>query len=441
MNKISALYYDAVKQDSQNLYKQLIPLKESFARDALLYGKDEVRFLNVPYIVTEDKINNFEYIVNTTYKILEKVTKKFTEDKAFRKLFGFSNVLNKLICADSHYPITIPVMRMDIFYDEDTGKAKFCEINTDGTSAIRETMDIQRAFAATSVFDKLQNECELGFDDLYEKLVDSIMDSYFEYEYKTENPVVAIVDYAQNSYIAEYSIIKRAFERRGYECIMANLPDLSYKHKYLHYGDKKIDLVYRRAVTCEIMNKIEESKAFIKNALEGRTALVGHFRTQVAHNKVLFAMLHKPQVQAILTNEEVDFVKEYFPFTTQMKNGNYDFNEIKYSKDKWVVKPKDMYGASNVYVGVDLTQQEWEEALDKAIKEDYILQEYCPAYKIKNSYFDEEGNLIEGKFGTMMGLYVFGKRLAGFLPRASSKGIIAGYDGGYSMGTFTEGKK
>lgn len=438
MSTICDKYYEFVKDDNTNLKEELSPLKEAFEREALIYGKDEVRFLNVPYIVTKDKYKNFEYIVDTTYRILDKITKKFISDRSFRKLFGFSNTLNKLIISHSHYPDTIPIMRMDIFYDEESGKAKFCEINTDGTGAMRECMEIQKAFAQTNVFNEISKKYSLKFDDLYEKLVDSILSSYFKSDYKTENPVIAIVDYAENSYMIEYLTIKHAFEKRGYECIMANLPDLDFKHKYLYYGDKKIDLVYRRAQTCELMNKIGESKAFIKNALEGRTAVMGHFKTQVAHNKMLFALLDKPQIQKILTDEENAFIKEYFPFTTQMKNGNYNFNEIKYSKNNWVVKPKDMYGASNVYVGCDLTQQEWEDALEKAISEDFILQEYCPAYKIKNSYFDKEGNLIEDRFGTMIGLYVFGGKLVGFLPRASNKGIIAGYNGGFSMGTFTE---
>lgn len=439
MTDIPAVYYNAVAENKDEVYKQLTPLKEAFEREALLYGKDEVRFLNVPYIVTKEKYENLEYIVNMTYNILDKITKKFVSDRSFRKLFGFSNALNKLIMSDSHYPNTIPIMRMDIFYDEESNKAKFCEINTDGTGAMRECMEIQKAFSEAEAFSQIFDKYKLHYDNLYEKLADSVLNTYFNSKYQTLNPVIAIVDYAENSYVIEYLAIKQEFEKRGYECIMANLPDLSFKHKYLYYGDKKIDLVYRRSQTCELMNKISESKAFIKNALEGRTAVVGHFKTQVAHNKMLFALLDKPQLQSILTEEEKHFVREYFPFTTQMKNGNYNFNEVKYSKDKWVVKPKDMYGGSNVYVGLDLSQKEWENALDEAINKDFILQQYCPPYKIKNSYFDNEGNLIEGKFGTMLGLYVFEGKLVGFLPRASNKGIIAGYDGGFSMGAFTEG--
>ncbi len=46
--------------------------------------------------------------------------------------------LEELILNRPTYYSPIPIARIDIFYNEKTGDFKFCEFNTDGTSAMNE---------------------------------------------------------------------------------------------------------------------------------------------------------------------------------------------------------------------------------------------------------------------------------------------------------------
>lgn len=441
METLEERYLKEVHNNKNNLRKELSSLKENFKREALLYGKEEVRFLNVPYIISQKDVALLKQTAEKTYQILEKITRHYINDQNYRNLFGFSSLTNKLILSNAHYDCMIPIMRMDIFFNPKTKEIKFCEINTDGTSALKEIMDIDQAFVGTETFKNIGGENNLKFSNMYDILADSILDVYSTFRFKVNDPLVAIADYTENAAMPELGMIKTAFKNKGLRSIITNMRDFTYKNNHLYYGEHKIDLVYRRASTLEVMDKIEDSEALMQNTFEGETAILGHFRTQVAHNKMLFALISKPATQAILTDDEKSFVLAHFPFTTQMKNGNYDFNEVKYSREKWVVKPKDAVGESKVYVGTDMEQSAWENALNEGISKDCLLQEYCEPFKMPNSYYNDDGVYTEDQFGTMIGLYVFNGELKGFYPRAGKSGLISKGHGGFSMGAFIEEEK
>ena len=64
--------------------------------------------------------------------------KEYLKNPSYRKLFPFSRKLEELILIPNGYQSLLPIARFDIFYNEENGNFKFCEINTDGTSAMNE---------------------------------------------------------------------------------------------------------------------------------------------------------------------------------------------------------------------------------------------------------------------------------------------------------------
>ena len=101
-------------------------------------GNNYTRTLQIPKIYDRKTIDRFSEIVDTTYGIFEKVIRNYLEDSEYRKLFPFSKELEELILLPVPYPATVPICRIDIFYNEENGDFKFCEFNTDGTSAMNE---------------------------------------------------------------------------------------------------------------------------------------------------------------------------------------------------------------------------------------------------------------------------------------------------------------
>lgn len=426
-------YIKLIKNDKQNLFTQLDGVRDIFAREALLYAHSEIKFLLCPKIITKKMQEDFRAISEMTYRILAKVTEKYIEDASYRKLFGFDAELESLILSPCSFTHTIPIMRADIFYNEETGDFKFCEINTDGTSAMKENADVSEAFSSTEVCKDFMREQPLYAYDVFDSVTDEILAAYAQSGGTLKRPTVAIADFTESATIPEFEAIRQVFEAKGIKAIVADVRQFTFKKNYLYFADKKIDIIYRRAVTDEIMQKKDEIEDFMK-ALEGsKTCIVGHTKTQVAHNKTVFGVLYHPETKKFLSEEEAAFIDAHIPFTTALKNGNYDYNEVLLNKDEWVIKPSDMYGAKNVCVGCEFTDAEWEKALKEGIKNDYLLQKYCTPYKSYNLYFDENGQLLSDSFNNMTGLYIFGGRFAGVYSRASVKGIISGTTGGFTV--------
>ena len=66
----------------------------------------------------------------------------------------------------------------------------------------------------------------------------------------------------------------------------------------------RINAIYRRAVTCDIMRNYDKVQPFIKAAENNDVCLIGDFKTQVIHNKIVFKILHDDMTSAFLTDEE-----------------------------------------------------------------------------------------------------------------------------------------
>ena len=63
----------------------------------------------------------------------------------------------------------------------------------------------------------------------------------------------------------------------------------------------RVDAVYRRAVTSDVLTHFDEVPGLLEAAEHNAVCLVGGFRTQIVHNKILYKVLHLPETQRLLS--------------------------------------------------------------------------------------------------------------------------------------------
>ena len=429
-------YIQLIENDLETTRKEILAVQKDFKTEADRFDADPVEFGIVPKFFTQEIREHFTSITGTMYGILIKVIERYLKDEEYRKLFGFEPLLEQLILSNSGYESLLPILRIDVFYNEETGVFKFCECNTDGTSGMGEEWDIAQAMASTSVFRTFAQDKNIVQDDLFEALIDEFLKIYDGYDKKVADPVIAVVDFMESGVCAEFETFKKRVEARGYKAIVADIRQLTYKNKSLYHNGIKIDAVYRRAVTGEIMAKKETCSDFIQSILEEAVCVIGHPRTQIAHVKLHYIILSLPQTQAFLTDSEIEFIQKHIPFTTMLQNDDYDPDQILSHKDDWVIKPSDMYASKNVCVGKNMTDKEWSEAFERGVQNNYLLQSYYEPYHSENAYFDDEGNLVVDYFRNITGLYVFNGKFSGVFSRISTKAIISSNYQGLSLGSM-----
>lgn len=385
-----------------------------------------VRTLYIPKLFTLDEVALFEQLIATLYGIFYKVMEQYRVDADYRKLFGFDERLEKLILREPTYDCPLPIARIDIFLDEETGDFHFCEFNTDGSSAMNEDRELNNAIKLTKAYQEFAAKHELRTFELFDSWVEAFLAIYATYKHKKVNPHVAIVDFMESATNEEFKIFAKAFDKQGISVEICEIRDLIYEDGVLKSpSGVGIDAIYRRAVTSDIMKYYDDVQPFIQAVVDEKVCLIGDFRTQIAHNKVLYKILHDERTKAFLTEEENAYVKAHVPFTVSLEDGKFDYEEVISHKNNWIIKPEDSYGSKGVHAGVECTDAEWKQFVDDCINQGYILQQFCMPYESVNIDLVKEPDAPFRPYCNLTGLFVYNGKFKGCYSRISQSEIIS----------------
>ena len=393
-----------------------------------LYHGQVVHSLYLPKIFTPEMTAHIRYIAETMARIMVKAMKHYQSDPEYRKLFGFDEKYEELLMINPCCRDILPVCRVDIFLNENDGSFKFCELNTDGTSAMNEDRELNNAAGLLAYVKELRKEFDLQPFELFDTLTESFMENYATYEYRVDAPTVAIVDFLElgcSEY--EFEEFRKSFERRGVKCIIADIRKLKFDGSHLHAEDGTvIDLIYRRAVTSDIMEHFDEVKDFISAVREHCVCLMGNFITQAVHDKVFFIVLRNEATKKFLTDEENAFIEEHVPVTAFLTDENIEKLELFRDRKKWLLKPENWYGARGIYAGIDYSEEEWEFFIDRYRNTKYLVQEFVTPYRSENIDFEMKNREIKFReYSNLTGLYVYCGHFAGVYSRQSEVNIIS----------------
>lgn len=381
-------------------------------------GNNYTHTLHIPKFFTQEDKQIFKGIVDQTYGIFTKVIHAYKKDKEVRALFPFSKELEELILLEPRYQSLIPICRIDIFYNEDTKDFYFCEFNTDGTAAMNENQRLNDFLSMHNIVQKDKRQYE------YLELVNAWVRELFtlakEDQKIPDYPMIAIVDFLDHAYLNELYVFQEEFKKAGCQCEVIDIKDLVYKdgRLYSKHTNRAIDLIYRRAVTSDILSHRDECLDFLQAVKEDAVCLVGAFQTQIIHHKEIMKLFFHPLIQKYLNEEEKAFIEKHCPATYELTS-DLDLS----NKDEWIIKPKDSYGAKGVWAGVDLKEEEWKKVVDQNRDKNYIVQKYITPYKTWNIDLARLDDFQ--KFTNMTGLYTFNGKFYGVYSRLSDSGIIS----------------
>ncbi len=401
---------------------------EEMRRGTATYKGVPIKFGYLPKYFSREGFAKLKSDLEQAWRILVRVIEEYLDEPDYRALFGFPPELEEMILRRPAYSTLLPVCRLDIFLNEETGEFKFCEFNADGSSAMNENAELYRTYRNTLLYREMDKLYEQEMFELFDSWVETFLRIYAEGQ-NTEShklPAVAIVDFLEKgSSAAEFTAFREAFERAGCRAYVAEIRDMRYENGRLLTGEgHTVDAVYRRAVTSDILAHREEVMPFLQAVRDRSVCLIGDFCTQVVHDKVLFRILHDPRTSAFLSEEDKAFISDHVPFTAMLTRETADREDVRKDKDRWIIKPRDSYGAHGIYPGRLCSEEEWNAQLDLRADTDYILQEFVTPCRTDNIYFGVE-NPGWQSFSNMTGVYLYGGHVAGIYSRASVTPIIS----------------
>ena len=423
-NILNKEYIDMIKNHESRYIEDYKATMEKVEKSDAKYKGRSIPTLYHPMFVSKEDVDNFGMIGKKMMDISNKLTDRFIEDKDFRKKFGFPEFIEELIEIDHGYNQNIPIGRFDIFY-KDRDNFKFCELNTDGSSAMNEDNTLSRIMLESLAIKDFAKEKNISYFELFNTWVEESIEIYKRTKDPKEKPNVAIVDFEESGTSMEFLEFQKAYRNAGYRCEIEDPRVLEYKDGKLFFKDYRIDMVYRRIVSYELIEKRQEIEAFIDAYRDKAFVCIGSIRSQVIHNKIFFKILHDKDTLEYLNEEERNFVKEHIPYTGLFAGEKEVFQKVLEAKNDYIMKPMDLNASQGVFVGRDFTMEAWKERLEEAFDKDYIYQEYFDPFQRDFILKTDEG-FQRDSFMTTIGLFMYNEKLKGLYTRIGQETIISG---------------
>ena len=394
----------------------------------------------LPRLFDHETYNKMKWLAETAHRVCEKVMRRYLDDPSYRELFDYDERLRELILIPQRYDALLPFARFDVFLNENTLTGGFCEWNADGSSGMNEDRELNISIKQSKTYELFATHHDMKTSDLFNPWVEEFIKIYNTFENRVERPTFAIVDFMENAVVDEFKVYARYFGEHGYPCLVEDVRDLVYDAEKRELRDKKgrkIDAIWRRSVTNDILNNWEESQPMISAVRDGAVALIGSFAGHIVHDKQIFDAVFWPETREMLTMEEKTFVDEWVPQTKFLDDEHIDLDEVRKNKNNWIIKPTDQYGAHDVYAGSMHSQEEWEDIVDRFANgkagAPFLVQTYLTPFRtellpIENDLLVKDDAEIPREtvhYNNMPGLYSFNGTFGGVFARLGPKPIIS----------------
>ncbi|MGM0380038.1 MAG: hypothetical protein ACQEQE_09855 [Bacillota bacterium] len=424
--------YNELIENKEIYIKDFKKMKEKVKNSKAIYKEEPVPFLYLPKIYSKKELKEFKKITERIFDLVNTTINLYLNKKEVRDLYNFDKRLDELIRLDHGYVTNVPMGRFDLFY---YGKDnyKFCELNTDGSSAMLEDKELGDILSKSKIMRKYKEKKDIKRFELLNSWVDEvdkIKDEFFEKEKQSYN--LAIIDIFEKEPSYEFKEFKKHFNNRDYNCFIADARDVKYKDGYIYYGDKKIDIVYRRLVTKDLMENYNKINDFIKGIKAKKTCTIGSIKSQVVHTKLFFKVLHDKRFKKYINKEQKKFIDKAIPKTYKLNKVKKEYID---KKDKYIIKPIDSYASKGVFSGKDFSKAKWLDLLNAKVNQNYLIQQYCKPCLEKNVLIDSEDIEIK-KFNKIIGLYVYNENLTGIYTRVGLNPIISGLHDCFTLPSF-----
>lgn len=358
----------------------------------------------------------------------EKLVKRALGDDTILNELGLSHNELRMARIDPGYSVICVTSRLDCYLSE-TG-FKFLEYNAEDPAGVGDQMQLQKLIFSLDHNKEFLEYYAHWYPEPHRLLLKSLIAAYREWGGEEDRPRIAIVDWKGVATQSEFPVLRQYFEAEGHETVIVDPRELRYDGDRLWAGQLRIDIVYKRVIIHELLDKLDETQALIKAYADRRICMVNSFRCKLAHKKAGFAVLSDPRHENLLTATEIETVRSHIPWTRRVQRSTVVFEGSEYDllhlvrqeRQRFVLKPNDDYGGHGVFIGWEMDEAAWSRAIDLALKRPYVVQERVPAKKVSIPMFNE-GVRSEEMF-IDFNPFLFHNKVEGALVRLSSSALL-----------------
>ncbi len=359
---------------------------------------------------------------------------------------GLTPEERELVAIDPGHGRSSPLSRMDSFVTPTS--YQYVELNAETPAGSSYADTLAQVFLEIPLVQRFQERWRLRSFDTGERLLRTILGCYRDAGGQKEHPTIAVVDYEEVPTRVEHHMVRRRFESRGCPSLVCDPRHLEYRGGRLRHGESEIDVVYKRLLVNELLERASEVRPLIEAVRDRAVVLVNPFRCKPLHKKAIFAALTDDTLQGLFTPEEREAIHTHVPWTRRVAEGRttrlgeeLDLPAFVLShRERLVMKPNDDYGGKGVFIGWESSESGWARALERALETPYVVQERVELRRQEFPLLEPEadggGRLRFRDFVVDLDPYVFDGEAFGFLTRLSETSLANVTAGGGQVPSF-----
>jgi uncharacterized circularly permuted ATP-grasp superfamily protein len=346
----------------------------------LLVGDEVAPFGFAPAIVSTARYGPIKKDVARLIKLLTRLEPMLLRPRWLQKL-RVSEAEQDLIRLPAGFELGLFVSRIDGFVvsptsDSDSG-FRLVEVNSDSPGGAAYLDVAGEVLSRTPVWQEFRRNYPGHLPRSGQRILKLLLRAWKLWG-GTSKPRVGIVDWITVSTASEFDVLRQQFLAQGIDTVVADPRELEYsKGKLRDYDGKPLDLVYRRVLVEDLVTHGPDARALLDAYRAGAICLVNPFRSKPLTVKSLMAAFHDPEMAEILEPEELAFVRRVVPWTAIVEDGPV-LKRVAAQREQLVLKPADSWGGQGVYLGWQMSEQEWQQAMEEAMKSHYIAQKRIP---------------------------------------------------------------
>lgn len=374
----ASLYFrQLLEADPQGTREQFEGVRQKMLERRLFVGDQIAPFCFAPAFVSSDHYGPIRRDISRFVQILTRLEPMLLRPRWLNKL-EISAAEQDLIRLPAGFELGMFVSRVDGFptaplHGEDSG-FRIVEVNSDSPGGAAYLDVAGELMMQTPVWKTFRERFPGHVSRSGQRILQLLLRAWNLWG-GMGKPRVGIVDWITVSTAAEFDVLRQMFLAEGIETVVADPRELEYSGGRLRdYDGKPLDLVYRRVLVEDLLSHGEEARALLDAYRAGTVCLLNPFRCKPLTVKSLLAVFHDPEMEELLPAEDLQFARTLVPWTVPVEDGP-NIERIAQGREELVLKPADSWGGQGVYLGWEMTEQEWSGALEEALKGSYIAQQ------------------------------------------------------------------
>lgn len=371
------LLNDQLAQDSQ------AQLDDQLRRRGLFFGDRPLCTVLRPRFFTPRQYRFLRQRVQVLLSAFDKAYRAAIADEELLDQFRLEDWERQLVRHDPGFSSPTPVSRLDAFFVTNRDELRFTEYNAEVPAASAYNDAFTEVFYGLPVMRQFLHHYEVRSLSTRHHVMHALMDAYEQWLGRPGIPRMVILDWREVPTYSEFRLFMDYFRSQGIECVIADPREMDYHDGKLYAGDFPVDLIYKRVLITELVERGGLDHPVIRAVLDRAVCMVNPFRCKILYKKTSLSVLSDERNQHLFDEDELRAIDEHIPWTRTLEERHTIHQDrpvdlipyITKYRERFVLKPIDEYGGKGIVLGWLVDGAEWEQAVKSGLEQGTIVQE------------------------------------------------------------------